>query len=481
MTCHSFDPIPADLTARLRHANKNNLRAFQRLRETIHRGNSLALVGAGLSMNLGYPSWNKLLEELAQRAITAKRLTPEEAALVGELDEPLWKAGHLKSRLNNSDFARFIREQFDTKAIMPDSRPRLRTLFKTFIDLPFAHVLTTNYDHLLETAHRMFQVARKPRTIDWTSEPQLNAFIKSLGSPASSLIHRHYVHLHGTAKNARTIVLSEKDYLDRYVRSAETYRKLFAIFATRPVVFIGFGMSDPELKRILRDVQATLNTDESSHFIILPLKKSDVTPEVIRRHMCEVYGVEPVFFPAEGEIHHGLTLFLTALSNAAPDVTFDAPPLEKISAPLPLTVDFVTGKSTPAATPGLRPSSRFTGQKLDPSAGWAHEKKPLGRVIYVRVKPVGGGYYWVDVRLVPTDARHKIRGSVKFILHESFADEREQKRKPRKDGSFHLEFYSYGAFVLQARFEEGTHGGKPTTLRFNLARHSEFPRGFREN
>src|SRR5688572_18249576 len=86
--------------------------AYQDLLGNVRGGNTLALVGAGFSQRVGYPSWDKLLNEMAdcldaERArhggnghvhgtVTATHPLPE---LLRRHEDFLWRAEELRQRL----------------------------------------------------------------------------------------------------------------------------------------------------------------------------------------------------------------------------------------------------------------------------------------------------------------------------------------------------------------------------------------------
>jgi hypothetical protein len=65
-------------------ANKLNLRLLSRCRETL-----IPFVGAGLSADFGYPSWHKLIEDLAEPAGMASEI----AVLLGRISSKRLRGG----------------------------------------------------------------------------------------------------------------------------------------------------------------------------------------------------------------------------------------------------------------------------------------------------------------------------------------------------------------------------------------------------
>jgi hypothetical protein len=102
--------------------------------------------------------WNRLLTLLGQEARRANPLADVEIAAIEQIDDNPWRAHALRERIGETRFTSFIRETFCPEDARSDE------FHEDLLKLPFAHVLTVNYDAVLETAH--------VRATGWGSHPE---------------------------------------------------------------------------------------------------------------------------------------------------------------------------------------------------------------------------------------------------------------------------------------------------------------------
>ena len=152
-------------------------------------------------------------------------------------------------------------------------------------------------------------------------------------------IKQRIAHIHGIYRNPESTVLSSKDYQEAYglvaygnifklkdyqeissfelssenqvQKSSEWtfHRKLlWAVLATRRVVFVGFSMNDPYLNKMLETVSEDLwGWDKSTHFAIMSISyESAVDSKTKSEKLKSDYGVSTVFYEILGNSHQGL-------------------------------------------------------------------------------------------------------------------------------------------------------------------------------
>ena len=143
-------------------------------------------------------------------------------------------------------------------------------------------------------------------------------------------ITRRIAHLHGKSDSPSSIILSIEDYHEAYglrlaanhvQRDSEwtLHRKLlWAMLATRRVVFIGFSMNDPYFKKMLETVSADLwKWDKSIHFAIMSISPEGVESsksdsDILKRE----YGVSTVFYEDSDNLHRGLDKIVDDIEEA---------------------------------------------------------------------------------------------------------------------------------------------------------------------
>src|SRR5439155_2940776 len=128
----------------------------------------------------------------------------------------------------------------------------------------------------------------------------------------NSMRPKRIAHLHGSWRETRHMILSRSDYERAYggVRRTDAatvtarpdewplHRRLvWALLATRRLVFVGTSLEDPYLKALLRAVAEDLwNWGQSIHYAIVPLDERS-----IRRHENDEaeflrHGVRSVYY-----------------------------------------------------------------------------------------------------------------------------------------------------------------------------------------
>jgi hypothetical protein len=452
--------------SRAKAANDANRLAFRGLSKLLKSGRAVGLIGAGVSAHAKYPTWSELLAKFEKRLSDLGEWREGEREFVERERDPLWRAQEYRARLPDQDFDAIVRKTF-----VAPKKLNVDGFCRALMKLPFLHVLTTNYDDLLETLHRRLRQSQPFEAFGWEESDKLTRFITSLGDAKT---RRHYVHLHGRlltpnkggirTNSTTEIVLTETDYVRRYVTSEAARKKLFAIFATQRVVFIGFSVEDPELNQILREVNAFLTSSTPCHFALLPLRQGDDAPELLRRRFRLRYGIEPIFFPVSAGDFEPLTKVLQALVSGS-------------VARLPtISGKYAELKSEKEERPVETKTVRRP-RKADPDDPQKLGDPPEanGRVLTAAVESIGGGWYMLSLRVRSVPGGGPIVGPVRFHLHPTFEEEIQNGHR-QSDGSYLLELPTYGAFTVAATMKRPN-----TRLELDLSQDPNLPRQYRES
>lgn len=252
-------------------------------------------IGAGLSVESGYPLWWPFLEA------EAKRLSQESEELIMEhlaSNEYEDAAQVLADNLGDRGLSQRIQETFGGR------RPPQGAV--TWLPRAFPSsqlMLTTNYDDLIERVYREHSVQFQ---VEYGASIAAVKFGELSGVP-------HLFKLHGRASDAKGRVLTSQDY-DREYGSPLDMTKMLpqtlsAIFGLKSVLFLGCSMASDRTMEVL----ANLCLPGLFALLSLPTKRKDAV--ALRRRLSEL-GVQAMYYPA-GQ-HSWVELFLRGLADRVP-------------------------------------------------------------------------------------------------------------------------------------------------------------------
>jgi hypothetical protein len=106
-------------------------------------------------------------------------------------------------------------------------------------------VITTNYDTLLESVFSDFKVYSGQDALLFNTTYGVGEIFK----------------IHGDAQYPETIVLTAEDFERFNDRNKYLAAKLLTIFVEHPVIFLGYSLTDPNVREILLNIAAVLTPD----------------------------------------------------------------------------------------------------------------------------------------------------------------------------------------------------------------------------
>lgn len=200
---------------------------MERLRQSIRERSVILFVGAGVSMNLGLPSWQELIKWMG----TELGYDPEEFVRLGH-----YQALAEYYRIRRGDLGALAR-WMDRTWHRPPGEELLASsrIHELIVRLDFPLVYTTNYDRWLEKA---FALHGRP-------------FVKIV--TVGDLLHARegvtqIVKYHGDFDDPDTLILSETSVFERLRFESPLDIKLRSDSLARSVLFIGYSLSDINLR-----------------------------------------------------------------------------------------------------------------------------------------------------------------------------------------------------------------------------------------
>jgi hypothetical protein len=284
------------------------------LKRVLAQDDTIIFVGSGISRWSGLPSWEGLLGELADylddNTIDSGLVRQE--ATAGDL---LQAASYGFLRLTLPQVATFMRNACRSGSAAPGA------IHQAIMLLGPSCFITTNYDDLLEQAYRQHRPApSEPRIVLNT---QLVEQAEIIHAQARQFIFKP----HGDARNADSIILTREQYrlLMPEGPLSATLNTFKTLLQSRPVLFLGFGLRDPDFLH-LRDLLANIyRGGMRDHYAIVsdPVRDQE---DYWRTH----YGIHLVGYATtdNGRDHGGLLTLLAQLRPVpTPHIlrpTFDA-------------------------------------------------------------------------------------------------------------------------------------------------------------
>ncbi|MGH9433377.1 MAG: SUMF1/EgtB/PvdO family nonheme iron enzyme, partial [Terriglobia bacterium] len=254
-------------------------------------------VGAGLSFDFGYPSWSKLLQDLADQA----GVRPKVDALLAnnQFEEAAQVLAAFTNLLDDA-----VRQTFDEQRL---PRPLGRGAVRHLTSIAQGPVLTTNFDRVLEAA---FEDAGRQ-----FSESFPGSRIRE-AHRAIQMREHVLLKLHGDYLDAATRVLTRDEYTREYGSldpdqvdiNLPLPSVLGQALSASPLLFLGCSLKDDRTTRVIARIAKRLQG--TMHFALLP--ESEMTEA--RRKQLDSWNIRPLFFPT-GEFEK-IDQFLAFLAEA---------------------------------------------------------------------------------------------------------------------------------------------------------------------
>ena len=275
---------------------------MDKLKQVLAQKDTVLFIGSGISTWSGLPSWTELIEELAVFIETsgAKACLVREEAQKGDL---LQAASYGFDRLTKQQIGEFVRAACRYGSATPQE------IHRKIISLGPRCFVTTNYDNLIEDSLRTWQPDRFFRS------PVTNRHLTETAEIVSAHAIDFIFKPHGDAADSESIILTREQYrqlLPQGERHA-ALETLKTLLATRPVVYLGFGLRDLDFLYV-RDILAnTYKGGTRDHYAIMA-DVSDAECDYWRRN----YGIHLVSYattehPARTRDHTPLLTLLDSL------------------------------------------------------------------------------------------------------------------------------------------------------------------------
>lgn len=237
-------------------------------------------VGSGLSKRyIGLPKWKELLKKFCldnmkefeyYKSMSNSNL-PKTATLMSEdFAEIWWSSPEFKKSRNNYikkgdminkasplkyEISRYLEQKNKIKS------SKIAREIENLKDVVIDGVITTNWDNFLEEIFADYDVFVGQKDL-------INSTIHEIGE---------LYKIHGSISDFNSLILTDKDYQGFNDKNPYLAAKLLSIFIEHPIIFLGYSISDQNIKDILK------------------LLSDCMTKESLRKIEDNIILVEPVF------------------------------------------------------------------------------------------------------------------------------------------------------------------------------------------
>lgn len=249
---------------------------------------AVLFAGAGLSCHLGLPLFDVLKSHLSEELQLSNG---------NEFDFPVLAEYYLLKTGKQQELLSWMKRTWHPENIdVFASEPH-----RCIVELEFPVIYTTNYDSWLE---RSFATAKKPfrKIVD----------VNNLAEAARG--ETEIIKFHGDFDAPDTIVLTESSFLRRMSLDEPLDIRLRSDSLARPILFIGYSMSDPNIRYLLFRLrqlwdQHSAKTNMPKSYVLM------VEEDKIQQQLLLDRGVEPILAVGK-DASAGLTCFFRALREA---------------------------------------------------------------------------------------------------------------------------------------------------------------------
>lgn len=227
--------------------------SVSQIKKSIKENSLILFVGAGISANSNLPTWGELIQSLKKELNL-----PEE-----KTKDPLRVAQYYYDTFGKNQYTKKIEEVFFSKGT---SKPNeLHTLIEKIAP---KHIITTNYDSLLEDQFEngllKYNVVAEDKDIPYTSS------------------ERYLIKMHGDFSK-KNIVLKEDDYLDYALNFPMVSTLIQSLIMNHTLLFVGYSLGDSTFNSIFRLIQNTFKLDAKFAYFYTPEEPSMIIREYYKK------------------------------------------------------------------------------------------------------------------------------------------------------------------------------------------------------
>jgi hypothetical protein len=319
-------------------------------------------VGAGLSRPAGYPGWGELMQLVVQETGQLVRIETGELQALLEAGKFADVADQCRELLGRTSFSKVLRRA------LAQGRPPPEATHRAIVQTPYACIVTTNFDTLLEDAYGLWSDVGIPKAPTGVG----------LAGQGTLLLDGAFFVLkaHGTIHDDASMVFTSEDYRRIIHQNPAFTAMMSAILLSHAILFVGYSLGDANFRLLIDSQLTTFGTQAPPRYAIMEAV-GEHEREILRR----TAGIEVISYP-RGQ-HGTVARILKTIA-------------EKTStAKLPSTRAVVRKHQ---ALPALRVSIRPRGPRLDLSWFETTTEDLAGAEVPLERRHTADGFLnWMDL------------------------------------------------------------------------------------
>lgn len=262
------------------------------LAAAIRTKRAVLFVGAGVSMSVGLPSWQALIDHMSEELGLDPAARGDQRYTYQMLAEYyLLRQGTIGP----------LRSWMDRNWSVSREKVEQSRVHRLIVSLGFPVIYTTNYDRNLEVAFDTHEVP-------YTKVSNAKDIARVEGGTTE------IVKYHGDFDDDASLVLAETDYFERLSFDSPLDVKFRADALARTILFIGYSMSDMNIRLLLHRLWQTwsrsgFGKDRPPSFIFMP------GPDPLQEAVLGRWGITALFGKG-GDPESELCGFLDRLNQA---------------------------------------------------------------------------------------------------------------------------------------------------------------------
>lgn len=262
-------------------------------------GNLVIFVGAGISRLAGYPLWGEFADKILA-SVTPTSIDYFVNSQLLSLKDP-------KKKLSLAEIIAGGKSKIDyASALSPSKDCLIEKNVYDYLNRFKCAFVTTNYDK------NLIPESQKNKTEEEWRFFRCQDFLSSKLDIEGSVIH-----LHGCLVEPETMIVTMKDYLERY--QDKNFKVLLEyLFKQKTVLFLGYGLDEMEiLEFILRTGRPTTDkSKEIKRFILQGFFNAEFALfELLKKYYLETFNTELIGFPRDRNNYNQIEEILSVWSK----------------------------------------------------------------------------------------------------------------------------------------------------------------------